>query len=75
LTTQRSRDSAPGARLRRNVDRLLAAKGWTPRQLYDAMGVASSTYSSYFKTRTGPSSETLRRLAASLDVEVAELLK
>ncbi len=75
MRPQRTPDSEPGARLRRNVDRLLAERGWTPPRLYTEMGVCPNTYSGYFKSAGGPRTATLQRIADALDVEVAELLR
>jgi DNA-binding Xre family transcriptional regulator len=75
LTTQRTEDSVVGKILRRNIDKLLADKGWRPADLYDRLGVSAGSYSGYFKSQDGPTFPTLQRIATVLGCEPADLLQ
>ncbi|MCP4573325.1 MAG: helix-turn-helix transcriptional regulator [bacterium] len=73
MTTERTPDSEVGKILRRNIDRLLADRGWTPKILYAALGMAPSSYSLMFKNQGGAKTRELIRIAKALGCTTAEL--
>jgi DNA-binding Xre family transcriptional regulator len=75
MTTERTPDSDVGKILRRNIDRLLGEREWMPKNLYEALGMAPSSYSLMFKTQGGPKTSVLIQIAEALGCELSELLE
>lgn len=75
MTTERTKDSDVGKIIRRNIDRLLGERGMMPRELYEALGMAPSSYSLLFKNAGGPKTRELIRIAKALDCSIAELTR
>jgi DNA-binding Xre family transcriptional regulator len=74
MTTERTPDSKVGAGLRRNIDILLSERGLRPKDLYLAINMPASTYSSMFKSQGGPNLATLTKIAAALGCSIKDLL-
>lgn len=64
-----------GQAIKSNVDKLLAAKGWTRYRLSKASGVSMTVIYSLDKKESGPTADTLVKIASALGVTVDELLR
>ncbi|MDA8227599.1 MAG: helix-turn-helix transcriptional regulator [Desulfitobacterium hafniense] len=64
-----------GLCIEQNVQRLIDSKGWTIYRLSKNSGVSLTVLYSLGKKKSGPTAETLIKIAKALDVTVDELVR
>ncbi|MNI98377.1 helix-turn-helix protein [compost metagenome] len=64
-----------GAAIKNNVDRLLEHKGWTRYRLSKESGVTMSLIYSLGNKESGPSADTLVKIADAIGCTVDELVR
>lgn len=64
-----------GLAIKNNVDKLLEEKGWTSYRLSKESGVSMTVIYSLDKKKSGPTADTLVKIADALDVTVDQLVR
>lgn len=64
-----------GLAIKNNVDKLLEEKGWTSYRLSKESGVSMTVIYSLDKKKSGPTADTLVKIADALDVTIDQLVR
>lgn len=64
-----------GTAIKANIDKILDAKGWTRYRLSKESGVSMTAIYSLDKKESGPTADTLVKLADALGVTIDEIVR